>query len=71
MFDEIDRVSKLLSIIEEIEEIEKRKAENPLRHYRPLRYCRGQRDANYKLNPSVMRNKNRRRHEGERLDTLP
>ncbi len=71
MFDEIDRVSKLLSIIEEIEEIEKRKAEKPLRHYRPLRYYRGQSDANYKLNPSVMRNKNRRRHEGERLDTLP
>ena len=70
MFDEIDRVSKLLSIIEEIEEIEKRKAEKPLRHYRPLRYYRGQSDANYKLNPSVMRNKNRRRHEGEMLRDL-
>ena len=75
VFDEIDRVSTLLSIIEEIEkreaeEIENRKAAEPLRYCRPLRYYRGQNDANYKLEPSVMRNKSRRRHEGEMLRDL-
>ena len=60
----IDSVSRLLSNIEKIKESERSTDDKPLRYYRGLS------QANYHLDPSVMRCKNHRKKEGHMLREL-